>query len=112
LDETTLWIAAPIAVASSDLTNLSLAVRAGIRVTGRVEFVGARQATPAEVQRVGIRMQMAEGRTSAPIALDGRTLADGTFKTAGYPAGKYIANVLPNTVPAGWFVKSIIANGP
>ncbi|HEX5069340.1 MAG TPA: carboxypeptidase-like regulatory domain-containing protein [Vicinamibacterales bacterium] len=111
LEETTLWIAAPITAAGSDLTNLALTVRAGIRVSGRVDFVGARQPTPAELQRVGIRMQMAEGRTSSPIALDGRTLADGTFRTAGYPAGKYIANVLPNTVPAGWFVKSIVANG-
>ena len=111
LDETTLWIAAPITVAASDLTNLTMTVRPGIRVTGRVEFVGSRQPTPSEIQRVGIRMQIAEGRTSSPIALDGRMLADGTFKTAGYPAGKYIANVLPGTVPPGWSVKSIVANG-
>ena len=112
LDEATLWVSTPITVGAADQTTLSIPVRIGIRAAGRVEFTGAR--TPpgaAEVQRIGVRLQMAEGRTSSPVALDGRVNADGSFKTAGYPAGLYIANVLPNTVPAGWFVKSITANG-
>lgn len=112
LDEPTLWIATPITVGTADMTNLAMTVRAGIRVTGRVEFAGTRpQPAAADLQRIGVRMQTAEGRTSSPIALDGRVLADSTFKTAGYPAGRYIANVLPNTVPAGWSVKSIVVNG-
>jgi hypothetical protein len=112
LDETSLWLAAPITAGPADTTNLTLTVRAGLRAIGRVEFVGAR--TPpnaAAIQRIGVRLQMAEGRTSSPIALDGRVRADSTFKTAGYPAGRYIANVLPNTVPQGWSVRSIMANG-
>jgi hypothetical protein len=112
LDETTLWIAMPVTVGNTDLSNLAATLRAGLRASGRVEFAGTRTApTPAEIQRIGVRLQMAEGRTSSPIALDGRVLADATFKTAGYPVGRYIANVLPNTVPAGWFVKSIMLNG-
>ena len=112
LDEATIWTATPITVGSADIANLTVTMRTGIRASGRVEFAGARTPpTAPELQRIGVRLQMAEGRTSSPIALDGRVLADGSFKTAGYPAGRYIANVLPSTVPAGWFVKSITVNG-
>ena len=112
LDEASLWTATPVTVGDKDLTNLSITMRPGIRATGRVEFSGTRAApAAAEVARIGIRMQNAEGRTSSPISLDGRVAADGSFKTAGYSAGRYIANVLPNTVPAGWSVKSITYNG-
>jgi hypothetical protein len=112
LDETSLWTATPVTVGDKDLTNLSITMRPGIRVTGRVEFNGTRAApAAADLARIAIRMQSAEGRTSSPISLDGRLAADGSFKTTGYPAGRYIANVLPSTVPAGWSVKSITYNG-
>lgn len=112
LDEMSLWTSTPVTVADKDITNLSIALKPGIRASGRVEFTGTRPVpAAAELQRIGVRMQGAEGRTSSPISLDGRVNADATFKTAGYPAGRYIANVLPNTVPAGWSVKSIVLNG-
>jgi hypothetical protein len=112
LDEMSLWTATPVTVGDKDLTNLSVMMRPGIRATGRVEFSGSRAApAAADVARIAIRMQNAEGRTSSPISLDGRVAADGSFKTTGYPAGRYIANVLPTTVPAGWSVKSITYNG-
>lgn len=112
LDETSLWTATPVTVADKDVTNLSITMRPGIRVNGRVEFSGTRPApTAADLARIAIRMQSAEGRTSSPISLDGRVGADSSFKTTGYPAGRYIGNVLPTTVPAGWSVKSITYNG-
>src|SRR6185503_409507 len=104
LDETSLWAATPITVGDTDILNLEVRVRAGLRVTGRLEFSGANQPTPAQVQRITVRMQGAEGRTSSPVAVNGRVGSDATFKTAGYPAGRYIGNVLPNTIPAGWNV--------
>ena len=112
LDEPSLWTSTPVMVGDKDIVNLAITLRPGIRATGRVEFAGSRTApSDAEIQRIGVRMQGAEGRTSSPIALDGRVAPDRTFKTAGYPAGRYIANVLPSTVPAGWSVKSIVFNG-
>jgi hypothetical protein len=112
LDDTSLWTATPVTVGDKDLTGLSIMMRPGIRMTGRVEFTGSRAApTVADLARIAIRMQSAEGRTSSPISLDGRLAADGSFKTTGYPAGRYIANVLPSTAPAGWSVKSITYNG-
>lgn len=112
LDEMSLWTATPVTVGDKDLANLSVTMHPGIRVTGRVEFSGSRAGpAAADLSRIGIRMQSAEGRTSSPISLDGRVTADGSFKTTGYPAGRYIASVLPTTVPSGWSVKAITYNG-
>jgi hypothetical protein len=112
LDEPSLWASTPLTIGSTDVVDLTVPLRLGIRAHGRVEFVGARaQPTALEIQRIGIRLQNSEGRTSSPIPLDGRVQPDGTFKTAGYMGGRYIANVLPSTVPAGWSVKAIMYNG-
>jgi hypothetical protein len=111
LEETALWTATPVTVADTDLTNLAIVLRPGLRVSGRVEFSGARQPSPADLQRIAIRLQSAEGRTSSPMSVDGRVATDGTFKTSGYPAGRYIANVLASSIPAGWSVRSITASG-
>jgi hypothetical protein len=111
LDEISLWTATPITVGRTDIDGLAITLQEGIRVSGRVEFSGGSQPEPAVRQRIGVRLHSAEGRTSSPIPTDGRVQADGTFRTAGYPAGRYIVNVLNNTMPAGWSVRSIMANG-
>jgi hypothetical protein len=111
-EEPALWTATPIAVGDRDLVDLNVPLRTGIRAHGRVEFSGGSKApTGAALQRISVRLQVAEGRTSSPIALDGRVNADGTFKTAGYAGGRYIASALASTVPPGWHVRSIMLNG-
>ena len=47
LDDTSLWAATPVTVGDKDLANLSIAMRPGIRVTGRVDFSGSRAAPAA-----------------------------------------------------------------
>jgi hypothetical protein len=112
LDETALWTSTPVDVGDADVRGLSIALRPGLRATGRVEFAGSRPApSAAELQRIGIRLHSADGRTSSPIPVDGRVAADGTFRTSGYPAGRYIVALLASTIPPGWFVKSIMAAG-
>jgi hypothetical protein len=105
-DDPTLWTATPISVGDSPIDNIVVALRTGVRVTGSVVFDGATQPTADQMQRMGIRLQSAEGRTSSPIPADGRAAADGTFRTAGLPAGRYIISVLATTVPQGWRLKS------
>jgi hypothetical protein len=110
LDLTSLWATAPIA-ADADVEGLNLPLKAGLRVTGRVVFEGVKPPSAADVQRLALRLQSADGRTSSPIALDGRVSPDLTFRTAGYAGGRYIITMLASSMPAGWSLKSATHDG-
>jgi hypothetical protein len=106
-DDPTLWTATPLSVGESAIDNLVVTLNVGVRVTGRVVFEGERtQPTADEVQRMTIRLQSAEGRTSSPTPAEGRAAADGTFRTAGFPAGRYIITALESSLPQGWRLRS------
>jgi hypothetical protein len=105
-DDPTLWAAMPLSVGESPIDNLVVALRTGVRVTGNVVFEGSTQPTTDQMQRMTIRLQSAEGRTSNPIPADGRAAADGTFRTAGFPVGRYIVSVLATSLPQGWRLRS------
>lgn len=108
--EPTLWALMPISVGDRDITDLAVTLKAGLAMTGRVEFVGSRPAPPPDqIQRLSITLQSAEGRTSSPIATPGRAAADLSFRTAGYPGGRYVAAVA--TLPMGWTLKSVMSGG-
>jgi hypothetical protein len=107
--DATLWALHPISVGDRNVDDLQVVVRPGLKVTGRVEFAGAKPLPNADqISRMAITLQSAEGRTSAPIAASGRVISDGSFRTAGYPAGRYIVAA---TAPPGWHLASIVAGG-
>jgi hypothetical protein len=110
LDMTSLWATVPVA-ATSDVDRLTVILAPGIRAIGRVVFEGAKPSSAAEIQRLAIRMQSADGRTSSPIAADGRVAPDLTFRTAGYAGGHYLLSALPTSLPASWTLKSAMLNG-
>ncbi|HEY6357925.1 MAG TPA: carboxypeptidase-like regulatory domain-containing protein, partial [Vicinamibacterales bacterium] len=98
----TLWIDAPVTVGTSDVTNLALALRPGIRVSGRMEFSGsAAQPTPDQYPTIGVTLVPADGKPGAAPAR-GRIEPSGTFTTMGVPAGKYVLRVDP---PSGWVLR-------
>jgi protocatechuate 3,4-dioxygenase beta subunit len=108
--EPSLWASVPITVGNTDLENVAVVLRHGVRVRGRVQFTGTRAQPPADqVQRMQITLQWAEGRTSAPLPAIGRALPEGTFTTGGYAGNRYIIAVA--TLPAGWSLKSAMWNG-
>jgi hypothetical protein len=98
----TMWIAAPVAVGTSDITDLSALLRPGIRVGGRVEFTGsATRPTPDQYPTIGVTLMPADGApTTFPVR--GRVDPSGTFTTMGVPAGKYVLQV---DAPAGWILR-------
>lgn len=111
-DEPSLWATVPVTVGETDVSGIAVTLRTGIRVSGRVEFTGARPQPVADaIQRMTIRMQTAEGRTSSPIPAEGRAAADLTFRTTGYAGGRYVASVINTTVPGGWTLRSVTYNG-
>jgi len=107
-----LWATMAVTVAETNVSNVAVTLRQGHAVSGRVEFVGSRaQPTADQVQRMAIRMQSAEGRTSSPIAAEGRAAADMTFRTASYIGGRYVASVVAATIPPGWTLRSVTSGG-
>jgi hypothetical protein len=110
--EPSLWATQPITVGDTGVSNVAVTLKTGSHLTGRVEFVGSRpQPTADQIQRMTIRLQSAEGRTSSTASADGRAAADGTFRTGRYAGGRYVASVIPATIPPGWSLRSVRANG-
>jgi len=98
----TMWIEAPVAVGPSDITDLAVMLRPGIRVGGRVEFTGsATRPTPDQYPTIGVTLIPADGKPSA-FPVRGRVDPSGTFTTMGVPAGKYVLRV---DAPAGWVLR-------
>jgi len=107
----TLWAATPVSVADADVTGVNVSLRAGLRVTGRVEFVGATtNPTPAELRAIRVFMDPADGRTIArPTAYQAQIDSEGRFYTIGLMAGRYLLRV--DGPPRGWTLKSAMLNG-
>jgi hypothetical protein len=104
----TMWIDAPVAVGTSDITDLAVALRPGVRVGGRVEFSGsATRPTSDQYPTIGVTLIPADGKpTTFPAR--GRVEPGGTFTTMGVPAGKYVLRV---DAPTGWVLRGAMLNG-
>jgi hypothetical protein len=105
VDGARLWAAEPITVSGADLLGLSIVLRPGPRIAGRIEFAGAGAPPPAEALAKGSVILMARGAEAilAPLA------ADATFASSGVLPGQYI--VSPRMMFPGWLVKSVAING-
>lgn len=102
------WIDAPVSVGTTDLADLGLSMRPGIRVSGRIEFRGtATQPTSDQYPTIGLSLVPADGRSDGTRAR-GRIEPTGGFSTMGVPAGKYVLQVSP---PNGWLLGGAVFNG-
>lgn len=107
--EPTLWAAGRVSVGNRDLAGVSLTLQAGPRVTGTLEFSGT--ATPPTVeqrQRASISLRPVDGASIAFIT-PGRFDAEGRFRTAGYPSGRYVLTA--TGMAPGWFLQSAMLGG-
>jgi len=102
----------PVNVAGADVTGLSIVLREGMRVSGRLEYDGA-AAKPTPQQLSGMRAVLApaDGRPQTPTSMASMQPIDrdGLFKTGPYPSGKYAINVVG--VPAPWTPRSATLGG-
>jgi hypothetical protein len=107
--ESTLWSEMAVAVGGADITDLSIALRPGLKVNGMVEFQGgAARPSPEDLQRIGVSLEPAESRPGAGGAR-GRVEATGQFTTMGVPAGKYFVRVAG--APQGWSFRAAMFDG-
>ena len=104
----------PVVVTGADVTGLTLNLREGFKLSGRIEFQGQ---TPRPAQAMiqnmlSLTVTQLDGRPD--FGFDGggrgsRPDANSAFKTSGYPPGRYLLST--NGAPPGWIVKSITVNG-
>lgn len=99
----------PVSVSGDDIDGMAVMLREGLRVTGRMVFEGnAARPAPDLLQRASVSLQPSDARLGLP-SLSGKTNPDGTFVTAGYPAGRYF--VSPASPQSPWRLKSAMLNG-
>ena len=103
------WAAEPIAVGQDHIQGLSIALRAGIQVRGRVVFAGA---APPPTQLLTSRV-VTLARTpldpGQPFGSIGRLTADATFSINGVVPGRYL--VMTPSFPGWPTLKSVAAGG-
>lgn len=107
----TLWATHSVSVGSSDVSDLVIDMRAGFRVGGRSEFVGA-LAQPASdvIRRMSATFDPADARPLVSSVI-GRGQFDERGRLSSYqlPPGRYFVRI--NNVPAGWVLMSATWNG-
>lgn len=95
-----LWASQPLSIGDDGVSDLTVVMQPGVRVSGRVEFKDAVAAT-ASTERLFFSLQPIRAgvwRTVRAVAGP-----DGTFRTAGDPPGRY---VISTNAPPGWFWQS------
>jgi hypothetical protein len=106
--EPTYWIDAPVTVGATDVSDLTMSMRTGVKVSGRIDFSGsATRPTPDQYPTIGITLVPADGRQGAQNGR-GRVEPSGNFTTVGVPAGKYVLRV---DAPSGWSLRSAAVGG-
>ena len=106
--EPTLWAETSVAVGTSDIDDLVVSLRNGLKVTGTLQFDGAAPRPPAD-QLTGISVWL-EPATPTPggsTSIRGRVDQSGTFETMGVAPGRYFVRV--SGAPQNWHFRGAMA---
>lgn len=90
--ERTGWAEAPVSVDEKGVSGLTVQLRHGFRLTGRLELDGtANKPGPDLIQRFSIQLDPADGSGSRmPVALRGAIDREGRITTNEIPPGRYV----------------------
>lgn len=109
----TLWANAPVVVDRADVTSLSVSLRTGFRIGGRVVFDGtADKPAPDAIPRLAlVFFDPVDGRAGVSSTVTRGTI-DATGRLSSYelPPGKYYVHISTGPMP-GWTFKSAMVNG-
>jgi protocatechuate 3,4-dioxygenase beta subunit len=108
--EPTLWVAMPVSVGGQDIQGLTLMLREGVTVSGRVEFTGinAERPTAQRLTQIPVAIEPADGQQRSNSNLQARIDGNGTFKISGVLPGRYLVR---SSSPPGWILHSAMAHG-
>ena len=112
-DEPTLWASMPLAVGNSDISGISVTLRTGARVSGRVQFDGSTKPPAADrLETMTVMIESSDGRTTGAVtSLQARTArvdTEGRLNSYQLPPGSYILRAIP---PTGWTFASAMRDG-
>jgi hypothetical protein len=100
----TLWAAIPVHVADADVTGLSVVLKNGLRVRGRVQFEGKKdKPLPADLSRIVFTLSPVGSRPAVPFP-PGRVRPEGDVTTQEYPPGRYFVTA----AMAGWTLSRVM----
>jgi hypothetical protein len=106
-----LWASMPIVVGDGDVTGLSIALRRGLTVSGRIVFDGTTpRPDPSEWSRIGLALE-AEAGPGEPQLSPGSAPVDrtGQFESTPQAPGRYRMRM--TSAPPGWVLRSIRLDG-
>ncbi len=103
------FLRAQIGVTDRDVAGLSLSLKAGAKVSGRVVFDGvAAQPTTQQLTAAQVSLAAIGGGNGAP-GQGSKLVSDGTFKTSSSAAGNYTVSL--TGVPGAWMMRSVMVAG-
>jgi protocatechuate 3,4-dioxygenase beta subunit len=115
--ELTLSATMPVSVGESDVIGLSVSLRTGVRIGGRLAFEGSKEPpTPDQLQRASVSISPVGGSAPIQMALSAKRVeTDGRFNSVGYPPGRYVVSaslpVVSGGGATGWTMKSAMFSG-
>jgi hypothetical protein len=124
------WASEEIAVMGSDVTGVTLTLRPGVTITGKIVYEATTKAAPTDLSRTQVSLSGASAASAGGAAqilssvLGGGNIAatvaqDGTFTFNGVPPGRYrlitqqglLSVAMPTLMVGGWMLKSAMAGG-
>jgi protocatechuate 3,4-dioxygenase beta subunit len=104
----TLGAAMPLTVSDREVGNVLVSLRAGPRITGRVDYDGSSPPlTTDQLLRAVITLEPIDGRTALPGSGRGQFDQSGRFTTIGLLPGRYVLRLSGNLGP--WSLESAMA---
>jgi len=113
--DATLAAQVPLSIGDSAIDDLVVPLAPAARVSGRFRFLGTRDLpTPETIAGMRVVLTPADGSgIAAPdeVARGVHANEDGTFRTYGFPPGRYVLDVIPLSSRSGWYLETAMAQG-
>ena len=95
---------------TTDITDLSIMLRPGLRVTGIVQFDGATARPESDrLSSIAVSLEPADVRPGGPGTRGAASRLSGQFATMGVPPGRYFVRV--SGAPQGWTFRGATLGG-
>jgi hypothetical protein len=108
--EPTLWAETAVAVGTTDVDDIVVSLREGLKVSGSIQFDGGAARPPADqLSAISVWLEPANPRPGGSTSIRGRVDPSGQFETMGVPPGHYFVRVAG--APQNWYFRGAMLGG-